>query len=121
VLLFTYPLLVDEGRLSERADELKAALEDEPFVEVHANDASVAGITDGGSVLVSTDAGQAELPARVTNRVAAGSAFVPFNQSGFHANTLLSGQMVTRARLTPSQAVDGAEPEDAVAAAGSEG
>ena len=27
--LFTYPLLVDEGRLSERADELKAALEDE--------------------------------------------------------------------------------------------
>ena len=31
-LLFTYPLLVDEGRLSERADELKAALADPPFV-----------------------------------------------------------------------------------------
>ena len=35
LVLFTYPLLVDEGRLSEGADELKAALEDEAFVEVH--------------------------------------------------------------------------------------
>jgi NADH-quinone oxidoreductase subunit G len=34
VVLFTYPLLVDEGRLSERADELKAALEEPPFVEI---------------------------------------------------------------------------------------
>ena len=29
--LFTYPLLVDEGRLSERADELKAALAADAF------------------------------------------------------------------------------------------
>jgi NADH-quinone oxidoreductase subunit G len=121
VLLFTYPLLIDEGRLSERADELKAALEDGAFVEVHPDDASAVGITDGASVLVSTDAGQAELSARVTNRVAAGSAFVPLNQPRFRANTLLSGQMVTRARLTLSKADVGAEHEDAVAAAGSEG
>ena len=38
-MLFTYPLLVDEGRLSEGADELKAALEDEAFVELHPADA----------------------------------------------------------------------------------
>ncbi len=38
--LFTYPLLVDEGRLSERADELKAALEDEAFLEMHPSDAT---------------------------------------------------------------------------------
>jgi NADH-quinone oxidoreductase subunit G len=120
VLLFTYPLLVDEGRLSERADELKAALEAEPFVEVHPDDASAAGIADGASMLLSTEAGEAELPVRVTNRVAAGSVFVPFNQPGFQANTLLSGQMVTRARLASLQG-DDASHEGAVAAAGSEG
>ena len=43
-LLFTYPLLVDEGRLSERADELKAALEDEAFVEIHPDDAAARGV-----------------------------------------------------------------------------
>ena len=48
--LFTYPLLVDEGRLSERADELKAALEDEPFLEIHPNDAAPRGVIDGGAV-----------------------------------------------------------------------
>ena len=47
LVLFTYPLLVDEGRLSERADELKAALEDEAFVELHPADAAAIGVADG--------------------------------------------------------------------------
>ncbi|HEX8100326.1 MAG TPA: NADH-quinone oxidoreductase subunit G, partial [Actinomycetota bacterium] len=34
--LFTYPLLVDEGKLSKGADLLKEALEEPPFVEVNA-------------------------------------------------------------------------------------
>ena len=33
--LVTYPLLIDEGRLSAAPPTLKAALEDAPFVEVH--------------------------------------------------------------------------------------
>ena len=118
LLLFTYPLLVDEGRLSERSNELKAALEEQPFVEVHPGDAADAGIVDGARVIVATEAAEAELPVRVTDHVAAGSAFVPFNQPGFQANTLLSGRMVTRARIAPADGDDGTNQEAAVATTG---
>jgi predicted molibdopterin-dependent oxidoreductase YjgC len=97
--LFTYPLLVDEGRLSERAGELKAALGEDAFVEVHPDDAAAAGLTDGGRATITTEAGEAELPVRVTDGVAAGSVFVPFNQPGLAANTLLSGSFVTGVAL----------------------
>jgi len=101
VRLVTYPLLVDEGRLSERADELKAALEHEPFLEVHPDDAAAFGLTDGGRAVVRTDAGEAELAVRVTPHIAQGAAFVPFNQPGLAANTLLSGSFTTVATLEP--------------------
>jgi len=108
--LFTYPLLIDEGRLSERADELKAALQEPAFVEVHPRDAQTAGVADGGRVVVSTDAGRAELDARVTEHVAPGAVFVPCNQPGLAANTLLSGELVTGVTL---EAVASAAPGDA--------
>jgi len=104
--LFTYPLLVDEGRLSERADELKHALEDDAFVEVHPDDAAAARVFDGGRATVRTDRGEAELPVRVTEHVARGSVFVPFNNPGLRANALLSGSFRTSATVEP---VDGAE------------
>jgi predicted molibdopterin-dependent oxidoreductase YjgC len=100
--LFTYPLLVDEGRLSEGASELKAALGEEAFVEVHPEDAEKHGLADGGRALVRTVAGEAELPVRVTEHVAAGALFVPFNQPGLAANTLLSGGFSTAASIAPA-------------------
>jgi len=118
LVLFTYPLLVDEGRLSERADELKAALEDDVFIEVHPTDAASAGVVDGGRAIVRTEVGEAELPVRVTEHVATGAAFVPFNQPGLAVNTLLSGQMVTRARIAAVEVPAAAEPADVAAAAG---
>ena len=99
--LFTYPLLVDEGRLSDRADELKAALAQEPFVEIHPSDADGLGIVAGARGVVRTVAGAAELPARVTEDVARGSVFVPFNQAGFAANALLSGSFTAEVTLEP--------------------
>ena len=99
--LFTYPLLVDEGRLSDRADELKAALAQEPFVEIHPADADGLGIVAGARAVVRTAAGAAELPARVTEDVARGSVFVPFNQAGFAANALLSGSFTAEVTLEP--------------------
>ncbi|MGZ6544627.1 MAG: NADH-quinone oxidoreductase subunit G [Actinomycetota bacterium] len=120
LLLFTYPLLVDEGRLSERSDELKAALEDEAFLEIHPNDAAPRGVVDGGRVTVRTAAGQAELPVRVTDHVAEGSVFVPFNQPGFAANTILAGAFSIAAAIEPVDAPAG-ELETAEAAAGGEG
>jgi predicted molibdopterin-dependent oxidoreductase YjgC len=90
--LFTYPLLVDEGRLSGGADELKDALEDPAFAEMHPVDAEKRGLVDGVQVRLTTAAGDVTVPLRVTEHVAAGSVFVPFNQPGVAANTLLSGR-----------------------------
>jgi NADH-quinone oxidoreductase subunit G len=114
--LFTYPLLVDEGRLSERADELKAALEDEPFLEIHPHDARARGVDEGGRVIVRTAAGEAELPVRVTDQVVEGAVFVPFNQPGFAANTILQGSFSIAATVEPVDAPEDA-PETSVAAA----
>jgi NADH-quinone oxidoreductase subunit G len=100
--LFTYPLLVDEGRLSEGASELKAALEESPFVEVNPEDAAKRHLVDGESARLHTDAGEAVLPVRVTEHVAKGALFVPFNQSGLAANTLLSGRFTAAATLEPA-------------------
>jgi NADH-quinone oxidoreductase subunit G len=93
--LFSYPLLVDEGRLSVGADRLKEALEESAFVEVSSTDAATLGIADGATVRVRTSAGNADLPARVTEHLAPGCVFVPWNQPGLAANTLLSGSMTT--------------------------
>ena len=100
--LLSYPLLVDEGRLSVGADELKAALGEGAFVEVHPEDAEKHGLVDGGRATVRTDAGQAELPVRVTEHVAQGALFVPFNQPGLEANRLLAGSFSVSATAEPS-------------------
>jgi hypothetical protein len=69
---------------------------------------------------VTTDAGQAVLEVRVTEHIAQGAAFVPFNQPGLAANELLSGSFTTAVRIEPSvaePAVAGAEPAVAQGAA----
>jgi predicted molibdopterin-dependent oxidoreductase YjgC len=109
--LFTYPLLVDEGRLSEGASELKAALEEEAFVELHPQDAEGLGVTDGASVHVRTPAGEAVLPARVTEHIAQGSVFVPFDNPGLAANTLLAGRFTAGVALEPVAVAAGAVPD----------
>ena len=117
--LFTHPLLVDEGRLSDRSDELKSALEDEPFLEIHPNDAETRGVIDGERARVRTAAGEAELPARVTDHVAEGTVFVPFNQPGFAANTILAGSFSIAATIEPIDS-PAAELVPAEASAGGE-
>jgi len=102
ITLFTYPLLVDEGRLSDGAGELKEALEDQSFVEVHPDDAERLGLADGEPTQLRTDAGQAILPVHVTANIAAGSVFVPFNNPGLRANTLLSGAFTTTVSIEPA-------------------
>jgi NADH-quinone oxidoreductase subunit G len=108
--LFSYPLLVDDGRLTERADELTAALAEEPFVEIHPDDAGAVGIADGADVRLRTSVGEAMLPARVTEHVAEGAVFVPFNQAGFRANRLLDGDFVTEVTLEAAAQQTEAEP-----------
>jgi NADH-quinone oxidoreductase subunit G len=102
--LFTYPLLVDEGRLLEGAAELKAALEADPFVEVNPEDAEKLRLAHGGRARLTTEAGSAEVPVRVTPHVAAGAVFVPFNQPGLAANALLSGRFSTAVTVERAEA-----------------
>jgi anaerobic selenocysteine-containing dehydrogenase len=102
---------VDDGRLLAGASELQAALAQEPFVEVHPEDGRSLGLQDGSMAWVTTPAGRAELPVRMTPTVARGSAFVPYNQAGFATNTLLSGAFHTTARI------EKLEPQDAAGSA----
>jgi NADH-quinone oxidoreductase subunit G len=118
--LLSYPLLVDEGRLSQGAEELKAALGEDAFVEVHPEDADKHALADGGRATVRTDAGEAELPVRVTEHVAQGALFVPFNQPGLAANRLLAGSFTTSATVEAAAPQTGGTG-DAVAVAASEG
>jgi NADH-quinone oxidoreductase subunit G len=118
LLLFSYPLLVDDGRLSEGADELKTALGDDPFLEIHPEDAAANSIEDGVDVTIRTAAGEATLPAGVTDHVAKGSVFVPFNQRGLAANTLLQGGFSIAATLEPVGVPTGSDDEAAKVGAG---
>jgi len=114
VVLFSYPLLVDEGRLSEGAGELKDALEEPAVVEVSPATAARHALVDGGVARVATEAGSAELPVRITEHIVDGTAFVPFNQPGLAANTLLSGWFTAAASLEAVGSADGTgaqEPE----------
>ncbi len=115
--LYSYSLLVDEGRLSEGATELKAALGEEPFAEVHPEDAQKRGLVDGELVRLRTEAGEAVVPVRVTEHVAQGCVFVPFNQPGLAVNALLSGRFTAGVTLEP---VPASEPVPAAVAAGVE-
>jgi NADH-quinone oxidoreductase subunit G len=99
VILFSYPLLVDEGRLSVDADELKAALEEPPFLEVHPDDAERLGVEHGGRATIRTGSGQAALEVRVSEGIVRGSAFIPWNQPGLRASSLFRERPRARATI----------------------
>lgn len=99
--LFSYPLLADEGRLSRGAEAMRSTQEQDAFIEV----AVGAGFQDGEQVVVTTSAGLAQLAVRIGD-VATGTAFVPFNNPGLAANTLLGGGWSTPAAVEAVEAVE---------------
>ena len=100
VVLCSYPLLVDAGRMTLGADELHAALAEPAFLELHPEDAARLGLEAGATARVATAAGEANLPVRLSPHLAVGVAFVPFNNPGLRANALLSGDLVTPATVS---------------------
>jgi formate dehydrogenase alpha subunit len=66
--------------LMNRAPEL--------FVEIHPTDAAQLGITEGEAVAVTTARGNATAKARITDKVQAGAAFMPFHFSGTNQLTM---------------------------------
>ncbi len=105
LVLCTYPLLIDEGRLSADADELKEALQEPAVLEVHPTDAAAYGLVDDVVARVRTAAGEAALPVRVTEHIAPGTVFVGWNQPGFAANTLLSGAWISPVTVEAAEPV----------------
>jgi NADH-quinone oxidoreductase subunit G len=87
--LLTYRLLYDDGSRINKTSGIRD-LTSEAFVEINVDDAQAAGITDGDTVAVTTSNGSLELPARVTKGIAKGVVFVPQNQPGANALTLVS-------------------------------
>ncbi len=105
MILCSYPLLVDEGSLLVGAELLKQALEEDAFVEINPVDAARLSIEDGSTIVLRTEAGRAEVAARVTEHIARGVAFVPWNQPGLAANTLFSGTPITTVTVEVPTAV----------------
>jgi len=87
-----FPLVLTSGRLVEyegggeetRSNPWLAELQQENFVEINPKDANDRGIKDGEYVWVKSPTGaQIKVKAQVTERVAAGTTFVPFHFSGW--------------------------------------
>ncbi|MEU0623888.1 bifunctional nitrate reductase/sulfite reductase flavoprotein subunit alpha [Streptomyces rubiginosohelvolus] len=82
-----FPFVLNTGRLQHQWHTLtKTAkitklnrLDPAPFVEVHPDDAATLGLAEGDGVEVASRRGRAVLPARITDRVAAGECFAPFH------------------------------------------
>ncbi|MFJ2851410.1 molybdopterin-dependent oxidoreductase [Streptomyces rubiginosohelvolus] len=82
-----FPFVLNTGRLQHQWHTLtKTAkitrlnrLDPAPFVEVHPDDAATLGLAEDDGVEVASRRGRAVLPARITDRVAAGECFAPFH------------------------------------------
>jgi anaerobic selenocysteine-containing dehydrogenase len=84
---------------------------------MHLADAKRSGVVDGARVRISTEAGSAEVPVRVSEDVAEGAVFVPFNQPGLAANGLLSGAFTADVTIEQVAAETQTGTEPAVAGA----
>ncbi|MFJ6514249.1 molybdopterin-dependent oxidoreductase [Streptomyces sp. NPDC091406] len=82
-----FPFVLNTGRLQHQWHTLtKTAkvsklnrLDPAPFVEIHPDDAAALALAEGDGVEVASRRGRAVLPARITDRVAAGECFAPFH------------------------------------------
>lgn len=99
-----YPFILNTGRLSTqwhtmtRTGKSKQLLKgnEEPFVEIHPDDAEKLGVEEGDMVKVASRRGTAMAVAKVTPRGQVGTVFMPFHWgrlSGYNkaANNLTSG------------------------------
>ncbi len=90
----SFPIVLTSGRLVEyegggeetRSNPWLAELQQDMFVEINPADATARGITDGGWVWVNgpENESKARVKALVTERVAAGVAFMPFHFAGWY-------------------------------------
>jgi len=104
-----YPLALNTGRVRDHwhtltrtglAPEL-CRHTPEPYVEIHPDDATPLGVTEGGLTRVQTRRGEAVAVAKVTDRQRAGSVFMPMHWTALYAshgrsNTLVAPKVDAR-------------------------
>ncbi|MDQ3877298.1 MAG: NADH-quinone oxidoreductase subunit NuoG [Actinomycetota bacterium] len=88
--LYTGRFIYDSGAMVSRSRALHRIAK-RPFVELNATDAAARQIADGDEVVVEGNGVQVRLKA-VVGDIAEGAAFVPFDQPGFRANTLIGSK-----------------------------
>ena len=96
-----FPTILTSGRLVEyegggdesRSNKWLAELQQDMFCEINPADAGKLGVKDGGKVWVhSPEGGKVLVNAMVTQRVAAGVAFMPFHFGGYWQGKDLRGK-----------------------------
>lgn len=102
-----YDLVLSTGRILEhfhtgsmtRRSRLLDTLVRAGHVELHPDDAARHGVADGDLVAVATRRGRIETRAKVTDRVAKGSIFVPFHFAEAAANVLTNDALDPVAKI----------------------
>ncbi|MFN2593870.1 MAG: molybdopterin oxidoreductase family protein, partial [Actinomycetota bacterium] len=93
LVLYTGRFIYDAGAMVSRSQALHR-LAKKPFIEINDKDAKARSIADGDEVVVEGNGVQSRLLAKIAD-IAEGAAFVPFDQPGFRANTLIGSPSPT--------------------------
>jgi len=87
--LYTQRFIYDQGTMVSRSKALKAIAK-KPFIEMHPDDAASLQLTDGGEAIVEANGTQVRLRVVLAD-IARGAVFIPYDQDGLKANSLISG------------------------------
>jgi NADH-quinone oxidoreductase subunit G len=87
--LYTGRFIYDAGSMIRQSKAL-FNLARKPFVEMNDEDATDLGVAEGDEVVIRGGGGEAKLPVRVTG-IAKGTLFIPYDQEGLRANSLIEG------------------------------
>jgi NADH-quinone oxidoreductase subunit G len=88
-VLLSGRLIYDEGAMVAKSVALRR-LARRPFVEMNIEDAQELGVGDGDDVVLVSGSAEARIPVVISD-IARGAVFVPYDQDGLAANTLMSG------------------------------
>jgi predicted molibdopterin-dependent oxidoreductase YjgC len=87
--LYTGRFIYDAGSMIRRSKAL-FNLARKPFIEINEEDAKSVGVSEGDEVVIRGANGEAKLPVRIAG-IAKGALFIPYDQEGLRANSLIEG------------------------------
>ena len=89
--------IYDEGAMVAKSVALRH-LQRKPFVEINDEDAKELNISDGDEVVVAANGVEVTVKAVVAD-IVKGTVFVPYDQTGLRANSLMDGSGRVEVRL----------------------